>query len=90
MTRGQVHLRAKIAYEEDGVRRPLPPRLAFAVAHQSSTPSAPDPLLEVRGIAVALHLDLRQGAFDALEIVRRQLNRCCPDVLLEPVQFRRA
>src|SRR6266542_4941022 len=51
--------------------------------------SAPRPLLELLRIAGALHLDLRRSGVDGADVVGRQLDVRCAEVLLEPIQLRR-
>src|SRR5438128_2133709 len=52
--------------------------------------SATRPLLDVLRITCALYLDLRRGAVDRAELVGRQLDVGCSEVLLEAVQLRGA
>jgi hypothetical protein len=50
--------------------------------------SAAGQFLQVFGIASPLHRELRGGAIDLTEIVRRQFNVGCPDVHLQVLQCR--
>ena len=52
--------------------------------------SAADPLLEVFGIALAVHRDLCRGILDSLQIRPRELHVRGADVLLEAMQLRGA
>ena len=54
------------------------------------TTSSADHAIEVFGVAIALHRDLRRRAFDLAKIIRGQLECCCAQVLLKTLQLRGA
>src|SRR2546422_1756435 len=63
-------------------------RTQNADSHATLLASATGPFLEVLRITSSLHRDLRGGALDLAEVVRRQCDVGCSEILLQAVQLR--
>src|SRR5215212_1082335 len=58
-----------------------------SLSHSTITRSATGHSLQLFGVPSPLHSDLRRGALDLAEIVRRELDGSCADVLVQALQI---